>query len=219
MERLKQFYQRRKPLIIFTIAFLLLLLLGELFLQWYSLEEIFSQAPVVARTAFFFIIVIEVIIAPIPGGIIGYLGAVHFGFWHAWPILYVANVVGTIIVFFLARAIGRPFLEKSTTPKERERYNRLLSTYPWMLYLVYAVPVFPIDVISILAGVSHVPVKRFLPIAITGLVTYTGIIAFIGAFFGDYIPFVENLTFAALGLILGACVYVLWRWKQQSTTK
>lgn len=215
MKRLKRFYEKRKPLIIFALAFVVLMVLSELFLHFYSLEEIFSQAPVVARTAFFFIIVIEVIIAPIPGGIIGYLGAVHFGFWHAWAIMYSANVVGTIIVFFLARKLGRPFLEKSTTKEERDKYNRLLSEYPWMLYLVYAVPLFPIDVISILAGVSNVSAKRFLPIAIIGLITYTGIIALIGAFFGDYIPFVENMTVAALALIVGACAYVLWRWKQQ----
>ncbi len=191
------------------------MLLSELVLQFISLDRVFEQAPIVARTAFFFIIVIEVIIAPIPGGLIGYLGAVHFGFWHAWAILYTANVVGTIIVFFLARKLGRPFLEKSTTPEERQRYDHLLSKYPWMLYVVYAVPVFPIDVISILAGVSQVSAKRFVPIAVVGLITYTGIIALIGAYFGDFVPFVENLTLAAAGLIVLACVYVLWKWKKE----
>ncbi len=215
MNALTQFYHKRKALIIFAALFLVLMLLAELVLQFYSLERIFEQAPVAARVSFFAIIVIEVIIAPIPGGLIGYLGAVHFGFWHAWAILYSANVVGTVIVFFLARKLGRRFLEQSTSATERERYDALLHKNPWVLYAVYAVPVLPIDVISILAGVSKIPAKRFIPIATLGLITYTGIIAALGAFFGDFIPFVENLTLAAAGLIIFGSAYVLWKWKKK----
>ena len=215
MNKLQRMYHKRKPLIVFALAFIALMLIAEVILHFYSLERVFEQAPGVARAAFFAIIVVEVIIAPIPGGLIGYLGAVHFGFWHTWAILYTANVVGTIIVFFLARKLGRRFLEQSTTADERARYDALLHKNPWVLYAVYAIPVLPIDVISILAGVSQIPAKRFIPIAVAGLITYTGIIAALGAFFGDFIPFVENLTIAAAGIIIFGTAYVLWKWKKK----
>jgi len=210
MASFSAFLSKHKATFAVIAIFIALMFLGELFLNYISLDAVFAQAPIVARTIFFFIIVLEVIIAPIPGGIIGYLGAVHFGFWHAWGLMYVANVIGTITVFYLARHLGRPFVQKHTSQTQRERYDHLLTKYPWMLYVVYAVPLFPIDVISILAGVSTVEPKRFLLTACLGLVSYTALVALVGAFFGDMIPFVENLTLAAVGLVLLGCGWALW---------
>lgn len=212
---LSSFIRKHRLLLILVAGFIALMLIGEWAMRYINLDAVFMQAPVAARIIFLCINIIEVIIAPIPGGFIGYLGAIHFGFWHAWGLLYAANLIGTTIVFFLARRLGAPYVEKNTSNVAQQRYNDLFSKRPWMLYAVYAVPVFPIDTISILAGVSKISFKRFVRIAYLGLISYTAIVAFIGSYFGDFIPFVEQLTFATLGIIVIGILVVAVRWNKR----
>lgn len=63
---------------------------------------------------FFLVILTEVIVAPIPGGVIAFVGSAQLGFWVAWPILYAGNVIGSNVLFHLARRFGRPFVERHT---------------------------------------------------------------------------------------------------------
>src|SRR5687767_7727298 len=143
---------------------------------------------------FFLVILTEVIVAPIPGGVIAFVGSAQLGFWTAWPILYVGNVIGSNVLFHLARRFGRPFVERHTKANQRSRYEGALERHPRLLWIPYALPVFPIDVISILLGVSKTSRRRFLLITLTALATYTGITAFVGASLGRYVPYVNVLS-------------------------
>src|SRR5512145_1511419 len=70
---------------------------------------LFQQIPAtVSAPLFILVVIVEVVIAPIPGGAIGYMGAARFGFWQAWPMLYIGNIIGTALVFTLARKYGTP---------------------------------------------------------------------------------------------------------------
>src|SRR5688572_28053935 len=94
----------------------------------------FRQVPTtISAPLFILVVIVEVVIAPIPGGAIGYLGAARFGFWQAWLLLDIVNVIGTFIVFTLARKYGTPLFEENTSSKTRDRYNRLLEGHPLLL--------------------------------------------------------------------------------------
>ena len=172
------------------------------------MTEIFSAL------LFVFVVIAEVVIAPIPGGAIGYMGAARFGFWLAWPLLYIGTAVGTTVVFMVARRIGAPLFQGSVSERTRQRYDGLLQQHAVVLWLVYAVPLLPVDVLSILAGLSGISAKKFLTIALTGFVSYSGIVAFLGQFAAEVVG--ETTAFAALGVILlGAVGSWLWRMRQQ----
>src|SRR5690606_14816656 len=115
----------------------------------------------VSAPVFLLVVILEVIVAPIPGGAIGYLGAARFGFWQAWPLLYIVNVIGTTIVFLLARRFASPIFEYTVPPRARVRYNAIPERGTVLLWLVYAVPLIPVDMLSILAGLSRIPTRRF----------------------------------------------------------
>lgn len=150
---------------------------------------------------FFLVIVTEVIVAPIPGGVIAFVGSAQLGFWTAWPILYLGNVIGSNILFHLARRFGRPFVERHTKEKQRLKYERALERHPRLLWIPYAFPVFPIDVISALLGVSGMRRRWFLLITLFALPSYTGITALVGARFGRYIPWINWISVAILVLL------------------
>jgi uncharacterized membrane protein YdjX (TVP38/TMEM64 family) len=165
-----------------------------------------QQVPeTVSAPLFILVVIVEVVIAPIPGGAIGYMGAARFGFWHAWPLLYIGNVIGTTLVFFLARRVGTPLFEENVTEKTRKRYDYLLQHNLLLLWIVYSVPLIPVDVLSVLAGLSKISAKRFLSIALTGYVFYTGIVAFLG----DFVAEVVGVTEAIVLLV----VIAWWLWR------
>lgn len=150
---------------------------------------------------FFLVILTEVIVAPIPGGVIAFVGAAQLGFWVAWPILYAGNVVGSNVLFLLARRFGRPFVERHTKEKQRQRYEAALERHPRLLWIPYSLPVFPIDVISALLGVSGMRRRWFLLMTLLALPSYTGITALVGSRFGRYVPWLNGISIAILVLL------------------
>ncbi len=166
----------------------------------------------VSAPLFVLVVIVEVIVAPIPGGAIGYLGAARYGFWQAWPLLYIGNVIGTFTVFMLARRFGAPLFEQNVKPKTREWYNSLLEGHNVLLWLVYAVPIIPLDILSILAGLSTLSKKRFFLIAFTGFIVYTAIVAYVGSSLAHLIGVTDALSVIG-GLFLVAVIW--WLWKNQ----
>lgn len=164
----------------------------------------------VSAPVFLLVVILEVIVAPIPGGAIGYLGAARFGFWQAWPLLYIGNVIGTTIVFLLARRLGSPIFEETVSPRARVRYNAILERRTVLLWLVYAVPLIPVDMLSILAGLSRIPTRRFFLIAYTGYVSYTAIVAWVGSSLAEVVG-LTNAISALGGIFFVGLVWWLWR--------
>jgi hypothetical protein len=66
---------RRRKLFLLVGVVVLLVVAGTLLLQKIPAE--------VSKPLFILVVIVEVLIAPIPGGAIGYLGAARFGFWGA----------------------------------------------------------------------------------------------------------------------------------------
>ena len=192
---------RTQKLIIVAAVLLVVIFAGSL---------LFRQIPEeVSAPLFLLVVIIEVIVAPIPGGAVGYLGAARFGFWQAWPLLYAGNVVGTIIVFFLARRFGTPLFEENVSLKTRERYDRILERHPVLLWAVYTVPLIPVDVLSILAGLSSMSARRFLLIACSGYIIYTAIVAYVGSSLAQLIGVTDALSVLGL-LFLAGLAWWLW---------
>lgn len=173
---------------------------------------LFRQIPEeVSAPLFVLVVIIEVIVAPIPGGAIGYLGAARFGFWQAWPLLYIGNVIGTTCVFFLARRYGAPLFEENVAEKTRARYNRILDHHPVLLWFVYSVPLLPVDVLSVLAGLSSLSARRFLAIALTGYLFYTAIVAYVGSSLAQLVGMTEAVSVIGVLFFVGLA---WWLWSQ-----
>ena len=167
----------------------------------------------VSAPLFLLVVVVEVIIAPIPGGAVGYLGAARFGFAQAWPLLYVGNAIGTVLVFYLARKFGTPMFEENVAPKTRDRYNRLLDSHPVLIWFIYAIPLVPVDVLSVLAGLSSMSARRFFMISLTAYVSYTAIVAYVGSSLAQFVGVTDAVS------IIGAFFFAALGWWLWSRTR
>lgn len=170
--------------------------------------EVVDGSGPLTRVVFVLLVVMEVVVAPVPGGVIAFLASAAWGFWQSWPLHYIGNVIGGLLVFWIARSLGKPFVDRHLDPRRRERIERRLFGRPWLIWIVYAIPVFPIDTISIVLGVSTLRRRRFALVLVSALPFYTGITAALGAWFGRYIPYLEWFGAVVFVVFLGALVYL-----------
>lgn len=116
---------------------------------------------------FFFIQLLSVILAPIPSNVTALAGAVLFGLWQSFFLTYGAVILGSFIMFCLARVLGRPFTDQLVSRKISEKYlDTIRSKQDVFLLLVFLLPFFPDDIICILAGLTSIHPLRFLIIAL-----------------------------------------------------
>lgn len=116
-----------------------------------------------SHLAFFLIQLFSVILAPIPSNISALAGGLLFGTWVAFLLTFAAVVLGSLLVFQLARILGQPFADRLVNRRLSDKYRHLLQTKTSMfLLLAFLFPYFPDDALCILAGLSRISLRRFL---------------------------------------------------------
>jgi len=148
-----------------TVGFLLLRQSGRLamFSSPDALKAWVDGFGPAAPAVFFAVQVAQVIVSPIPGSATTVVGGMMFGFWSAFALSTVAVVVGSLIAFGLARAFGRPLVSRMVGPKITERYlGAMTSRARIALLLMFLLPFFPDDALSLVAGLTGISWIFFL---------------------------------------------------------
>lgn len=116
---------------------------------------------------FFLIQFLSVLLAPIPSNITALAGGVLFGTWVSFLLTWAAVVLGSVLVFLLARYLGQSFVDRMVSQSVTGRYLEIIRRkQDVFLALVFLFPFFPDDLICILAGLTTIPFRRFLIIAL-----------------------------------------------------
>ena len=168
--------QRRKTIILWTVTVLLLggcllILYTSGFFEAASSEEgikayIEASAPW-SHLTYFFLQLISVIAAPIPSNVTALAGGLLFGTIPAFLLTWSAVVAGSLVVFFLARALGQEFINSFVGRNLSARYLDIIRRKrDSFLFLAFLFPFFPDDVLCILAGVTEIGWKRFLALCL-----------------------------------------------------
>lgn len=133
----------RKLINIFTIVTTIILILLSIY--WYRLGIFTSQEKMKAYLAdkqvigpliFTLIQVIQVVIPIIPGGVSLLGGVIFFGPVWGFIYNYVGICLGSIILFFLARHYGKPFILHLVSEKTYEKYMKWTTNqkkFNWFL--------------------------------------------------------------------------------------
>lgn len=120
-----------------------------------------------SHLTFFLLQLLSVIIAPIPSNISAAAGGVLFGTWPSFAMTVGAVLLGSGVVFGLARGLGRPFAERFVSTRVSEKYLDTIRTKrDTFLVLAFLFPFFPDDVLCILAGLTEISFARFFVIAV-----------------------------------------------------
>lgn len=114
-----------------ALLFAVVLLCGSGFLLWKtgffsSLGSLEEMRAYIARFApfshlFYFVIqLLSVVVAPIPSNVTALAGALLFGTWPAFLLTWAAVAAGSVLVFWLARALGQRFVDRLVSQKVSE---------------------------------------------------------------------------------------------------
>ena len=123
---------------------------------------------VLGPLAFIVIQVLQTVVAPIPGNVAGAIGGFLFGWWGVlWTTI--GSAIGFFIVFWLSRRFGRGFVEKIVKKTALEKFDYLAKEKgAFVFFLIFLIPGLPDDIVGYLAGLTAIPIKKLMAMAIIG---------------------------------------------------
>lgn len=132
-----------------------------------ELREMIAQTGVWGGAVYFLMQMMTVIVAPIPSNVTMMAGALALGFWRAMLLGVLAVIAGSVIVFLAARRLGRAAVQRFVDNSVMEKYLPVIEEkQDTFLFLTLLFPFFPDDMICILAGVTSIPLRRFVCIMV-----------------------------------------------------
>lgn len=120
-----------------------------------------------SHLVFFFLQLVSTIVAPIPSNVTALAGGLLFGTIPAFLLTWTAVILGSFLVFSLARALGQEKVSGFVGRKLSARYLDVIRRKrdPF-LFMAFLFPFFPDDILCILAGLTDISRKRFLALCL-----------------------------------------------------
>ena len=139
---------------------------------------------------------VQVVVAPIPGQVVGLVSGYLFGV--VWGTVYsmAGILLGAWAVMALARKLGRPFVQRFLPAQHLAKFDSLTQRGgPTAFFLLFLLPFVPDDSISILAGLTSIPIPLLMVLAAIG--RFPSILA--SSFIGDRSGSLTLAQWALLG--------------------
>ena len=141
----------------------------QIFTSEEKMQLLLKKSGYFAPVIFVIIQIVQVVIPIIPGGISQGVGVLIFGPWWGFVYNYVGIVLGSIIVFLIARKYGMPLINKMFKKELVDKYIGWLNKgkkFEVFFALAIFLPVAPDDFLCYFAGVTDISVKKFVAIII-----------------------------------------------------
>ncbi len=108
--------------------------------------------------------IVQVVLPIIPGGASCLAGVLLFGSIWGFIYNYVGMIIGSTIVFLLARKYGIRFVKKICDEEKVDKYVGYIrkKKFEKIFIICILLPGFPDDLLCYVAGVSKLTLKRFL---------------------------------------------------------
>ncbi len=168
-----------------------------------------------APLAFIVFQIFQVLISPIPGELVGAAGGYVFGWFPSLVYSTIGLSVGSWINFFVARLLGRGFVERLIPPEYLARVTYLMERQGVIAsFIFFVIPGFPKDYFCYVLGLSPMSWRIFLVVSSAGRIPGTLLLSLQGAavYHEDY------WSFLWLGLLSLAFIVPVWIWREKIYT-
>lgn len=133
-----------------------------------------------APIAMVFLMIVEIVIPPLPGAWLGLANGYLFGPWLGFVYSYIASITGSMILFYLSRKFGQPFVHAMMPANWSEQYMPKIHRAGPAFALLYAIPLFPIDIMTMLLGLTPIAPKKFIILMMLGFIPNMLALNFLG---------------------------------------
>lgn len=180
-----------------------------------QVEAVVAAAGAWGPVVFILMQSVQVIIAPIPGQVTALAGGYLFG--PLWGLVYttIGSSAGFVLVMFLARKLGRPFVERFVSPRALQKFDNLAECKGATVFLlIFLLPAFPDDAISFIAGLSTIPIKKLILISIIGRLPANAALSLTGTGLADHNLELVMIT-AGVSIVILAVAWWKRAWLQR----
>lgn len=169
----------------------------------HQLKGLISSFGAYSPLAYILLQIIQVVIAPIPGGAIEFLGGYLFGVKAGFLYSMVGLMLGSWMAFSLARIFEKVAVEKFVSKQTRKKFDYLVEHEGVILsFVLFLIPGFPKDALCYILGLTPMHLGIFLIISTIGRIPGTLIACLQGGKAFDH----QYYTF---GILLGASALVI----------
>ncbi len=173
-----------------------------------KLRKIVESGGVFSAIIFVVLQILQTTILQIPSIIVTIAGSLVFGRWQAFILSYVAVVFGSIIMFWIGRKCGRKFLNWLAGKGESDKWIERMSHGKYLFFLMMIFPMFPDDILCVIAGLTNMSFKFFLVTNLISRAMGISCAVFFGS--GAVIPFSGwgLIVWGLIGLIIVTLFYL-----------
>lgn len=150
---------------------------------------------------------LQVLAAPIPGELTGFVGGYLFGVGEGFLYSTVGLTAGSWIAFLISRRFGSPFVRRFVGKETMDKFDYLMEHKgAFFSFILFLIPGMPKDYFCYLLGLSPMHVMTFLVISTVGRIPGTLVLTLQGQAVRseEY-----RVFFVVLGLALVALVLAL----------
>jgi uncharacterized membrane protein YdjX (TVP38/TMEM64 family) len=158
----------------------------------------------------------QVVFAPIPGDVTGFLGGCLFGAWGGFFLSSVGLTIGSMLNFLIGHFLGERVIRRIVSCESYDKYNELVQ-YKGVLviFIFFLLPVFPKDYLCLFLGLTTMPTSVFFVVSTIGRLPGTIALSVQGAsiFEKNYMFFVVVTTLCIFFAIVAYLTREpLYRW-------
>jgi uncharacterized membrane protein YdjX (TVP38/TMEM64 family) len=204
--------------------------LWEKLLSYYDLmsdrewvRETVKSAGWAAALVFIGLQVGQVLFAPIPGELTGFLGGYMFGVLNGFLLSTLGLTLGSMINFWVGRFLGENVVRRMVRCETYEKYNEMVQFKGILfIFIFFLVPGFPKDYLCMFLGLTTLPARVFFVLSTVGRLPGTLALSLQGAsiFNRDYMFFV---IVTVLCILFALAAYLirdsLYRWMARHSKK
>jgi len=229
-----KFFTRNSKILVFILVCTLLAWIG----YWYGIPlwgkvsryySLFTDSEQIktfiisfglgAPLVFVIIQVFQVLLAPIPGEVTGFIGGYLFGAAKGFLFSSIGLTVGSWLNFIIGRFLGKRYVRKLIPAAQLNKFDTIIKRQGVIVvFLFFVFPGFPKDYLCLFLGLSAIPVKVFIIIAAIGRMPGTFILSLQGAFLIEQ-KYGLFVILSSLCLILVCVAYRyrenLYRWVER----
>lgn len=172
-----------------------------------TLRTAFLKLGPLAGVGFVLFAALAVVLAPVPGQVVAFLGGYLFGPVAGTAYSLIGFTLGSGAAFLLSRTYGRPFLERTIAGDLLARFDGFVGETGILgVFVVFLVPGLPDDVVCFAAGLTRIRLSRLLAAAFLGRAPGITLVALAGA------SVETGSVDAALAILAAVAVVTLLGW-------
>ncbi len=186
------------------------------FESYQAIKNLILSAGIWGFIVFFIIQFAQVIIAPIPAMATILAGVAVYGPLIASLISTVAILVGSYVAFFLGRIFGRKIAVWIAGEEQTKKYSTILNKKgKYLLILMFIFPIFPDDLLCLIAGITSMSFKFFFFATLIARPLGIFVTAYIGS--GQLIPYSGwgLYVWPVLIILIIVAFVICWKYQEQ----